>query len=348
MAEQWGRDSSFQPSGRRGSGALVIVAVVFALAIGAAGGYAASYFSQPETSRNVDAAAAKSSELETALVTARLELDEARAAQAASAAQVDELKADVARMASDLDAMTQRLAQSSSAAKPSSDGTAALEAMTRERDGLAAENQTLNQSLKALEAERDALARTADAARENMEAELARLKADVVPQLTAERDGLQRKITIMLADEADLKARIEAASSQNASDADNIAALQAQLAQARQQLIVAQEALAALDTEKSKPPAAQGAPTMAGSQQNDPATNVAEPVQPASSPRDREVVATALRAAPGLETLSDDSRRVLSDRLVSGECVTTALEAVFDRIPILTLRDLIRDLNSGC
>jgi hypothetical protein len=59
-------------------------------------------------------------------------------------------------------------------------------------------------------------------------------------------------------------------------------------------------------------------------------------------------VASALRTAPGLETLGEAQLQQLSERLISGECVTSALENLFDRVPILTLRNLIRDLNSPC
>ncbi|MEM5472756.1 hypothetical protein WNZ14_13570 [Hoeflea sp. AS60] len=348
MANQWGRDSSFQPGGKRGSGALTVIAVVFALAIGAAGGYAASYFSQSDTSTKLDAAAAKTAEQEAALAAAENALSEARAAQSASAAQIEALKADVARMAGDLDAMTQRLAQSTSTAQTSAGDTAALDAMIRERDGLAVENQTLNESLKALEAERHALAETATAARERLETELARLQADVLPQLTAERDGLQRKTMMMLADQTNLKARIKAASDAAETDAGTIADLQARLVEAQQQLKASQEALATVEAAKSKPPEVQVPPAVTDSQQSEPANNSSSQTEASVSPRNRDAVATALRAAPGLETLSDANRRTLTEQLVAGECVTTALESVFDRIPILTLRDLIRDLNSGC
>ena len=66
------------------------------------------------------------------------------------------------------------------------------------------------------------------------------------------------------------------------------------------------------------------------------------------TPRDPQAVEAALRDAPGLDALSTAERQALKDALVSGQCVTTALESVFDDVPILALRNLIRDLNSGC
>ena len=66
------------------------------------------------------------------------------------------------------------------------------------------------------------------------------------------------------------------------------------------------------------------------------------------SPRNAALVASALSGTPGLERLSGEQRNRLERTLVSGECVTNALGAVFTRVPILTLRNLMRDLDSDC
>lgn len=66
------------------------------------------------------------------------------------------------------------------------------------------------------------------------------------------------------------------------------------------------------------------------------------------SPRNAALVALALEATPGLDRLSTDQRGLLERTLVSGECVTNALGAVFSRVPVLTLRNLMRDLESDC
>lgn len=78
-----------------------------------------------------------------------------------------------------------------------------------------------------------------------------------------------------------------------------------------------------------------------------PARDNAEPAV-GLSPRNAALVAAALGDAPGLERLSTEQRGRLERLLVSGECVTNALGTVFSRVPILTLRNLMRDLDADC
>lgn len=349
LTSQWGRDSSFQSGSKRGIGVAGVIAIVFALALGAAGGYAAAYFTQPDNSTALDAARAETAELDRALLVARQELADARAGQTSSAAQVDQLEADIARMAADLDAMAEKLAASSSPDKTREDGTsAAVQAMSAERDRLAAENQDLKSELSALEAERDALGKSANAEQQRLEAELARLEDEILPQLTADRDRLQQKVTMMLTDQATLKTRIKQASDALASDAGVIADLEGRLAETERELKASQAALAALERTASRTAEDKDPAPVADSGEGELNARSEQDAGPATSPRDPDSVAAALRSAPGLETLSEEDRRRLAERLVSGECVTTALESVFERIPILTLRNLIRDLNSDC
>lgn len=349
MTSQWGRDSGFQSGSKRGGGVAVVFAVVLALALGAAGGYAAAYFTQPDNSGALENARAEVAEMDRALLAARQELADARAGQASSAAQLEQLKADIARMAADLDAMAEKLAAGSIPGKaPEDDTSAAVQTMSAERDRLAAENQSLRSELAALEAERDALGNSAGAERARLEAELARLQDEILPQLTADRDRLQQKVTMMLTDQATLRTRIKAASDAQASGAELIAELEERLAVTERELKASQAALAAAEIAKSTPVVGGNPATVADSQESEPAENSATTAESALEPRNPDAVAAALRSAPGLETLSDEDRRKLTDLLVSGECVTTALESVFERVPILTLRNLIRDLNSGC
>jgi chromosome segregation ATPase len=348
LTSQWGRDSSFQSGGKRRSGAVTVIAVIISLVLGAAGGYGALRFIEGDSRAAVDAAHMETVEAHDALALAQKELGDVRADLATKSGEIGDLKAVITRQAGELDAMTAKLAASSSSDQASGDGNAAIQAIARERDKLAAENQSLKADLAALGAERDALGKAASADKQRLEAEIARLQTEVVPQLTAERDQLQRKITMMLADQANLKARIKAASDTNDSDAQLIADLQARLAAAERNLEASQAALAAIKAQKTETAASAKAATAADSQQSDPAANSGTQADPASSPRTADAVAAALRSAPGLETLSDDDRRKLTEKLVAGDCVTTALESVFARVPILTLRNLIRDLNSGC
>lgn len=348
MASQWGRDSSFQSGGKRRSGTVTVIAVIISLVLGAAGGYGALRFIEGDSVAAVNAAHMETVEAHDALALAEKELGDVRADLATKSVEIGDLKAVITRQAGELDAMTAKLAASTSSDQASGDGNAAIEAIARERDKLAADNQSLRADLAALGAERDALGKAASADKQRLEAEIARLQTEVVPQLTAERDQLQRKITMMLADQTNLKARIKAASDAKASDAAAMADLETRLAAAERNLTASQSALAAIKAQKIETAASAKAAAAADSQQSDPAANSAVQAGQAPSPRTADAVAAALRSAPGLETLSDDDRRALTDKLVAGECVTTALESAFDRIPILTLRDLIRDLNSDC
>ncbi|KJS16736.1 MAG: hypothetical protein VR78_06975, partial [Hoeflea sp. BRH_c9] len=245
LATQWGRDNNFQPGGRSGSAGLILFVMIVSLALGAAGGYAAFRFAQPEISAAVDDAGPDAADLSQALDAALKDLDQARAEQAASAVEVENYKAQVDRQAADLDAMTERLAAISSEAQPPQDNSAALETLDRERDALAAENDSLKTNLAALEAERDALSQDAGASEARLAAELARLNDQVLPELTAERDQLQRKSLFMLADQVKLQSQLSAVSETKAADAARIAALEARLAETERQLKAAQQALAA-------------------------------------------------------------------------------------------------------
>jgi uncharacterized coiled-coil protein SlyX len=328
LTSQWGRDSGFPAGGKRGGGPLRAVFLILALVAGAAGGYAGFRYSQADTGAA---------------------LDQARL-------QIGALNATIARQAGELDAMAERLAASSRQA-PSQESSE-VDTITRERDVLAAENQKLQAELAALDAERDAGDQAAGAEKQRLGAELARLQTEVVPDLTAERDRLQRKTTVMLEDQATLKARIKAAADRNAADAATIADLQSRLAETERDLSALQTKLAAEQSRQTEAQTLDTA-TTTGNQipapvpvaEEDAGTSPADAGlqdAPGMAPRDPDAVARALQAAPGLAPLTERERQQLTSKLAAGECVTDALAAVFDRIPILTLRNLIRDLNSDC
>jgi chromosome segregation ATPase len=65
-------------------------------------------------------------------------------------------------------------------------------------------------------------------------------------------------------------------------------------------------------------------------------------------PRDGAQIAALLDSQPGLNALDDQRRRQLQDELSSGACVTDALDRVFDRVPLIVMRNLMRELKSDC
>lgn len=348
LTNQWGRDSDFRSGGRRSSGAGIVIAFLAALALGGAGGFAASWFLQADAIVASDAERAQTGELTEALAKARDDLSVARAAEASSAAEIESLKADIARMAADLDAMAEKLAAGNRPAAASDETNGAMDALRRERDALVAENEAFKAGLEALEAERQAVEQQAKTDRQRLQDELERLQGELVPELTSERDRLKRETQTLLADQAAFEARIKTAAEAQAVDAARIVELEARLRSAEEELEAARQAIEALGKEAkaavSTDPVGEAGPQVA----RPPVEADAQDPASALDPRDPDAVARALRTAPGLETLSEADRRKLTDLLVSGECVTTALESVFERVPILTLRNLIRDLNSGC
>jgi len=314
LANQWGRDSGFQSGGKKGRGGLIAIAMMACIALGVAGGYAAFQLAQSD-------------------------------AATADDAQVAELEAKLASQAGELDAMAEKLAAITNKAQLTEQASSAVETLTRERDALASQNQTLRAELARLEAAQSAINQDARDAEDQIASELARLQTEVLPGLTAERDQLKRETLIMLSDQGALKARAKVAADRSAYDERRIAELQARLGDTEQELAASQEVLDKLKLEKRADKALE---TEAGGVAVDAVRQPDTSENSTLVARKPDAVAQALRTAPGLETLSAADRQRLTETLVVGECVTTALKSVFARVPILTLRNLIRDLNSDC
>lgn len=64
--------------------------------------------------------------------------------------------------------------------------------------------------------------------------------------------------------------------------------------------------------------------------------------------RDRALVENVLGKTRGIGVLDEEKTRILADKLSSGVCVTEALESVFDRVPLIVMRNLMRDFKSDC
>jgi hypothetical protein len=65
-------------------------------------------------------------------------------------------------------------------------------------------------------------------------------------------------------------------------------------------------------------------------------------------PRDRYMVDNIIGATRGVGFLNDEKKQRLKDQLASGACVTDALESVFDKVPLILMRNLMRDFKSDC
>ncbi|HSO46573.1 MAG TPA: hypothetical protein VLQ68_01460 [Rhizobiaceae bacterium] len=73
------------------------------------------------------------------------------------------------------------------------------------------------------------------------------------------------------------------------------------------------------------------------------------PVEAASVPRDPGAVETAMAAAAlGLAELEPGQLAALKEKLVAGECPSTALAELLGRAPVVATRDLVLNLENGC
>lgn len=313
MSNQWGRSGNGSAAGGGSGLGAILFACAVSLALGAAGGYGAF---------RMTAGAAPSGEIE----------------------QRDRRIAD---LAGELDA---RVAQVEDASRKA-------QALTEENGALRRQVETLRGKAGASEA--------ATAVAEN-----ARLTREVVP-------GLENALELARQQAADaeaLRTRAEEAVRERdrrlSVGADRIAGLESEAAALREQLEAAQRAaetirakelpalraeIARKDREISELSARNAALEAAAAQtarpdaQGDgrPAldnTGAAE----GGSPRSAALVAEAMRTTPGLDRLTASERDRLERALVSGECVTNALGGVFRRVPVLTLRNLMRGLDSDC
>jgi hypothetical protein len=73
------------------------------------------------------------------------------------------------------------------------------------------------------------------------------------------------------------------------------------------------------------------------------------PTEAVSVPRDPGAVETARAAAAlGLAELDAGQLAALKERLVAGECASTALAGLLGRAPVVATRDLVMNLENGC
>lgn len=65
-------------------------------------------------------------------------------------------------------------------------------------------------------------------------------------------------------------------------------------------------------------------------------------------PRDPATVELAMASTPGLYRLERLARDRLKTKLVNGECLVPALSSVFPQVPVLVMRDMVRQLDDQC
>jgi predicted nucleic acid-binding Zn-ribbon protein len=142
------------------------------------------------------------------------------------------------------------------------------------------------------------------------------------------REAAQKQTDLTAAAAADVRAK--ALNAQIAQLQDTLAATKQDLEDTRAKL---QDAVAA-QAASQQPLAENAVPDPA------PAT--------VTKSRNPELVSQSLATATGAQALTPEQTSDLASRLIQGDCVGESLKATMGRVPVLLLRDLIRDLNSDC
>ena len=238
--------------------------------------------------------------------------------------------------------------------------------LARELDARVAETGNLSTQNDALRNEVEALRDSGEAAdMSGVLAENTRLKQETVPKLEEElelargriaeaeaskasAENAARERESELSRQADEIARLEKARGEQDSALNaetrrletEAAALRAETAEKDREIASRDARIAALEA-AARPEGQDGGGAK-------PALDNTRPAADSRSPRNAALVAEAMRDTPGLDRLTGAERDRLESTLLSGECVTNALGGVFRRVPVLTLRNLMRDLDSDC
>lgn len=363
MANQWGRDSQL-PSGRGAGG--TIIAVLVALSLGAAASYGYMRFSQPDLTTEMlelteqNALLRQSlSETQTKLEqstkalenngTAKSATDDAlrqlEAAKASSDTELAELRKRLAEQAVELDRLTEQLAVASNSGTQTSEQQqqAQIEDLNNRLRQVQASAEAAEADKLRLESELAALKRQSQETAGTANRELEDLRQSVVPGLRAEIDRLGQQIKQQSVEKTDLQTRLETLQGQAQADRDARTQLNNELRAARARIAELEKVLAAKAAGD-----AQVTPSLVTPSEQTTTPAEQQPAKSTRTPRDAKLVDSALSRAPGLNSLTPDQTTILRSALVDGACVTDALDAAFDRVPVITLRNLIRDLNSDC
>lgn len=350
MNNQWGRSGNGPASGGGGIGGILFASVV-CLALGAAGGYGAfrvmdDAIPQSEIESREKRIADLARELDTRAAQVEEETQKAQALTEENGAlkrQVEALRKDAGASDSDVAAIA------AERTKLVQDVVPALENKV----------QLLGQQV----ADAEALRKKAEEAIKDRERQLS-LQTDKIAGLqktctqqaaarSAEADGLKSETANLRTELEKLKKAEETLRTKN------LPALNGEIAGKDKEIAALKERTKALTGQVEaleaasclalpKEPNSNGKKT-AGETTTQTDDGAAKDIAvPVLNPRNGAAVAEAMRETPGLDALTSVQRDQLERSLSAGECVTTALGGVFRRIPVLTLRNLMRDLDSDC
>lgn len=315
MVNQWGREGQVSSGGGK-TGAVLLAALV-SLIIGGGAGYGAARYLATRTPAVVaheDGSLYK-------LYNETLKQRE-RASREAADLRL-ELAAVKAHAAGLEAALSSRNRRSESKAEPDPES----DQLRESNHALTIELDAMSEKLAAASAAYEKLAKSRDA--------INRESGDLKLRLS----DLQSRVGSIETSNQDLDLRAKALASELSREKAHSAALKESLDTAEAQIRTL-----AREVEKAKsPPEPDTSPseTQQIAPENDTET-------PSAAPRSRLDVENAIARAPRLKSLSSEKRQMLSESLESGACVTVALEKVFKKVPVLTLRSLIRALDSPC
>lgn len=345
MSNQWGRDHQVTRS--RGSSGLVLPAVL-CVALIAAGGY--FWFARQAMQTEITALKASAASLTVQLAEATTQRDKANGDllnfKRNSGNWAEELEKDYAELKlnevpklnrlldkrdADISALEKLLSTEKTAAKSAADDfTATIAGLnaqlntaradsavaTTQAQNLAADNLTLNKQIDSLKTSLEKATADAAAAQKALEQKVAE-EEKKPPALTPPAD---------LARDAQIKTLEQSLGEERR----KVETLQKQLED---------EAAARIAGEAPSDAPAIGKPT----------SETGQPVPGAGLvPRDRVMVDTIIGTTRGVGFLDDEKKQRLKDQLASGACVTDALESVFDKVPLILMRNLMRDFKSDC
>lgn len=220
-------------------------------------------------------------------------------------------KAAAKSAADDFTATIAKINAELTAAKSDADGA------KKQAESLAADKLALNKQITSLRSAVERAMADTVAAREALEQKQAEVQG-----ATAFKSALEAR-----------DAQIETLEQSLGEERRKVAALEKQLAD--------QAAAAAIAKDSTGKPADTPLATdMPGTVETKPAAGL--------TPRDSLLVENVIGATRGLGFLDEEKTQRLKDKLIAGVCVTDALESVFDKVPLVLMRNLMRDFKSDC
>lgn len=212
-----------------------------------------------------------------------------------------------------------------------------------------------DETIAALQKRLDALNAHAVADKARLETELADAKAEIerssetIVSLQAEAEKLTGDLEQLKAQSGDLgdaRSRSEtflrAAQSEAATAKSKLEALNARVPELEKALVAEKARTAILERQLAALSRSKADEALETPRADEQTPNSVR------KPRDSAEIATLLATQRGLDRLDDAKRQQLLEALSSGACVTNALESVFDRVPPVVMRDLMRKLKSDC